>query len=117
MRAKTVLSILRTEAIEQDAANSKFFDPKEVPGSPTDRRAYFNELTHQVVEGWLRIALDKAYDRKKRALENDGADKKTINKHIKNREKQQTNVTAVGNLMEKWHSVLWTRRVIFVLVA
>ena len=76
---------MRTEAIEQDAANSKFFDPKEVPGSPTDRRAYFNELTHQVVEGWLRIALDKAYDRKKRALENDGADKKTINKHIKNR--------------------------------
>ena len=68
--------------------------------------AYFDELTQQVVEGWLSTALDNAYNQKQHALEDEGADSKTISKLRKNRRSQQTNVTAVGNLIEKWSNVL-----------
>ena len=104
LRAKRVLIGLEGVARADNPGPQieKYFDVVWVPREAEERREYFDGLTHQLVEGWMNQIIDTLYAERKKELEQQEDRVKLLAKLRKARNRQKTNVSAVGNKMEEW---------------
>ncbi|EJK61288.1 hypothetical protein THAOC_18256, partial [Thalassiosira oceanica] len=135
-RAKSVLVALNGAAVALDPSNEKWFNVGGVPRDAGQKREFLDELTHQLVEGWMTQVVDALYDAHRSALQQEllsleakaaelplsdeftkvkkkiGNIKKKLAPSGKSnlataRKKQQTNVSAVGSKIEDWGKTLF----------
>lgn len=127
---------LNGAAVALDPSNEKWFNVGGVPRDAGQKREFLDELTHQLVEGWMTQVVDALYDAHRSALQQEllsleakaaelplsdeftkvkkkiGNIKKKLAPSGKSnlataRKKQQTNVSAVGSKIEDWGKTLF----------